>query len=170
MTAEGCRQRCRIVLMLEVDAAEHSAPRARAARARGGTASNNLNRVLQFTGYGRKSAHARGHPPTRGPEDDETKTMTVARPHHVCVPLSERRQHRPARSTCADVLGVRSSPLGADMVGKSRNMSADMLFMPGLLVLMPPTICCVRSQSVRDLVTEISGGATPAPVRCGSEL
>ena len=45
------------------------------------------------------------------------------------------------------------------MVGKSRNMSADMLFMPGLLALMPPTICCVRSQSVRDLVTEISGGA-----------
>ena len=51
------------------------------------------------------------------------------------------------------------------MVGKSRNMSADMLFMPGLLAWMPPTICCVRSQSVRDLVTEISGGATPH--RCG---
>ena len=60
---------------------------------------------------------------------------------------------------------MRSSPLGADMVGKSRNMSADMLFMPGLLALMTPTICCVRSQSVRDLVTEISGGATPH--RCG---
>ena len=86
-----------------------------------------------------------------------------------CAPL-KRRRHSPARSTCADVLGVRSSPLGADMVGKSRNMSADMLIMPGLLALMPPTICCVRSQSVRDLVTEISGGATPAPVRCGSEL
>ena len=40
-----------------------------------------------------------------------------------------------------------------------------MLIMPGLLALMPPTICCVRSQSVRDLVTEISGGATPH--RCG---
>ena len=51
------------------------------------------------------------------------------------------------------------------MVGKSRNMSSDMLFTPGLLGLMPPTICCVRSQSVRDLVTEISGGATPH--RCG---
>ena len=84
--------------------------------------------------------------------------------------LLKRRRHSPARSTRADVLGVRSSPLGADMVGKSRNMSADMLFTPGLLGLMPPTICCVRSQSVRDLVTEISGGATPAPVRCGSEL
>ena len=81
-----------------------------------------------------------------------------------CAPL-KRRRHSPARSTCADAFGVRSSPLGADMVGKSRNMSADMLFMPGLLALMPPTICCVRSQSVRDLVTEISGGATPH--RCG---
>ena len=109
-------------------------------------------------------------PLTRGPEDGETKTMTVARPHHVCVPLSERRQHRPARSTCADVLGVRSSPLGADMVIKSRSSFSDMLFTLGLLALMPPTICCVRSQSVRDLVPDISGGATPAPVRCGSEL
>jgi len=35
--------------------------------------------------------------------------------------------------------------------------------------LMPPTICCLRSQSVREFVTEISGGATPAPVRCGSQ-
>ena len=90
--------------------------------------------------------------------------MTVARPHHVCVPLSGQRQHHPARSTCADAFGVRSSPLGADMVSKSRNTSADMLFTPGLLALMPPTIC-VRSQSVGDLVTEISGGATPH--RCG---
>ena len=86
-----------------------------------------------------------------------------------CAPL-KRRRHSPARSTCAAAPVLRSSPLGADMVGKSRNMSADMLIMPGLLALMPPTICCVRSQSVRDLVTEISGGATPAPVRCGSEL
>ena len=109
-------------------------------------------------------------PLTRGPEDDETKTMTVARPQHVCMPLSERRQHHPARSTCADAPSLRSSPLGANMVGKSRNMSSDMLFMPGLLALMPPTICCVRLQSVRDFVTEISGGATPAPVWCGSEL
>ena len=81
-----------------------------------------------------------------------------------CAPL-KRRRHSPARSTCADAFGVRSSPLGADMVGKSRNMSADMLFTPGLLALIQPTICCVRSQSVRDLVTEISGGATPH--RCG---
>ena len=60
---------------------------------------------------------------------------------------------------------MRSSPLGADMVSKSRNTSADMLFMPWLLALMPPTICYVRAQSVRDYLTEISGGATPALVR-----
>ena len=108
------------------------------------------------TGCGPKYRRARVQPLTRGPEDDETKTMTVARPQHVCMPLSERRQHHPARSTCADAPSLRSSPLGANMVGKSRNMSSDMLFMPGLLALMPPTICCVRSQSVRDLVTEIS--------------
>ena len=81
-----------------------------------------------------------------------------------CAPL-KRGRHSPARSTCAAAPVLRSSPLGADMVGKSRNMSADMLFTPGLLGLMPPTICCVRSQSVRDLVTEISGGARRH--RCG---
>ncbi len=109
-----------------------------------------------------------GPPLLRGrSEDDEDRDSGTATTR---MPLSERRQHHPARSTCADASVLRSSPLGADMVGKSRNMSADMLFMPGLLALMPPTICCVRSQSVRDFVTEISGGATPAPVRCGSEL
>ena len=75
-----------------------------------------------------------------------------------CAAL-KRRRHSPARSTCADAFGVRSSPLAAPTW--SRNMSADMLFTPGLLAVMQPTICCVRSQSVRDLVTEISGGATP---------
>ena len=117
-----------------------------------------------------KHRRTRVQPLTRGPEDDETTTMTVARPQHVCMPLSERRQHHPARSICAAAPVLRSSQLGADMVGKSRNKSADMLFMLGLLALVPPTICCERSQSVRDSVTEISGGATPAPVRCGSEL
>ena len=81
-----------------------------------------------------------------------------------CAPL-KRRRHSPARSTCAAAPVLRSSPLGADMVRKSRNSFADVLFTPGLLALMPPTICCVRSQSVSDLVTEISGGATPH--RCG---
>ena len=91
----------------------------------------------------------------------ETKTMTVAWPHHACVPLSERRQHRPVRSTCADVSNVRSSPLGADMVCKSRNSFADALFTQGLMALMQPIICCVRAQSAREFVTEVSGGATP---------
>ena len=100
-------------------------------------------------------------PLTRGPEADETKTMTVAWPHHACVPLSERWQHRPVRSTCAAAPNVRSSPLGADMVCKSRNSFADTLFTQGLMALMQPIICCVRAQSVRDFVTEFSGGATP---------
>ena len=110
---------------------------------------------------GPKYRGARGQPLTRGPEADETKTMTVAWPHHACVPLSERRQHRPVRSTCAAAPNVRSSPLGADMVCKSRNSFADALFTQGLMALMQPTIWCVRAQSVRDFVTEFSGGATP---------
>ena len=72
-------------------------------------------------------------PLTRSPEADETKTMTVAWPHHACVPLSKRRQHHLARSTCAAASNVRSSPLGADMVCKSGNSSADALFTQGLI-------------------------------------
>ena len=106
-----------------------------------------------------RSAGAAAH--GGGPEADETKTMTVAWPHHACVPLSKRRQHRPARSTCADALGVRSSPLGAAMVCKSGNSSADALFTQGLMALMQPIVCCVRAQSAREFVTEFSGGATP---------
>ena len=46
-----------------------------------------------------------------------------------------------ARLTCADAPSMpRSSPLGADMVGKSRNSSADVLFTQGLMALMLPTI------------------------------
>ena len=100
-------------------------------------------------------------PLTRGPEADETKTMTVARPHHACVPLSKRRQHRPARSTCAAAPVLRCLPLGANTVCKSRNSFADALFTQGLMALMQPIICCVRAQSARELVTEFSGGATP---------
>ena len=100
-------------------------------------------------------------PLTRGPEADETKTMTVAWPHHACVPLSKRRQHHLARSTCAAAPNVRSSPLGADTVCKSRNSFADALFTQGLMALMQPIICCVRAQSAREFVTEFSGGATP---------
>ena len=104
-------------------------------------------------------------PLTRGPEADETKTMTVAWPHHACVPLSERRQHRPVRSTCA--AAPPTSPqrallaTGANTVCKSRTSFADALFTQGLMALMQPIICCVRAQSARELVTEFSGGATP---------
>ena len=46
----------------------------------------NMNiRVRLYRVRGPKSRHARMQPLTRGPEDDETKTMTVARPHHVCT-------------------------------------------------------------------------------------
>ena len=100
-------------------------------------------------------------PLTRGPEADETKTMTVTLPHHARVSLSKQRQHRPVRSTCAAAPNVRSSPLGADMVCKSRNSFGDALFTQGLMALVPPTICCVRAQSAREFVTEFSGGATP---------
>jgi hypothetical protein len=88
--------------------------------------------------------------------------MTVTLPHHARVSLSKRRQHRPVRSTCADALVLRSSPLGADMVCKSGNSFADALkITQGLMALVPPTICCVRAQSAREFVTEFSGGATP---------
>ena len=56
---------------------------------------------------------------------------------------------------------MRSSPLGADTVCKSRNSFADALFTQGLMALMQPIICCVRAQYAREFVTEFSGGATP---------
>ena len=39
-------------------------------------------------------------------------------PYTRLCAAEKRRRHSPARSTCADAFGVRSSPLGADMVGK----------------------------------------------------
>ena len=79
----------------------------------------------------------------------------------VRVPLSKRRQHHLARSTCAAASNVRSSPLGADMVCKARSSFADALFTQGLMASMQPIICCVRAQSARVFVTDFSGGATP---------
>ena len=81
-----------------------------------------------------------------------------------CAPL-KRRRHSPARSTCAAAPVLRSSPLGADMVRKSRNSFSDVLFTQELMALIPLTIWCVRAQSVRNFVTEFSGGA--ALQRCG---
>ena len=105
-------------------------------------------------------------PPTLSPEVSDAAASAVHAPHTRLCTAEAGEAYSPARSTCAAAPVLRSSPLGADMVGKSRNMSADMLFTPGLLGLMPPTICCVRLQSVRDFVTEISGGV-PRRHRCG---
>ena len=105
-------------------------------------------------------------PLTRGPEADETKTMTVTRPHHTTRAChcqsggSTVQRVRPVQMYPGS--SVRStSPLGADTVCKSRNSFADALFTQGLMALVPPTICCVRAQSAREFVTEFSGGATP---------
>jgi hypothetical protein len=111
-------------------------------------------------------------PLTRGPEADETKTMTVTLPHHARVSLSKRRQHHLARSTCADALGVRSSPLGADTVCKSRNSFgfADALFTQGLMALVPPTICWCEGAVCTRVCDRVLRRCHAAPKRCGSEL
>ena len=120
------------------------------------------NTVTSFhKGGGLYTVLSRGQLLTRGPEADETKTMAVTLPHRVRASLSGARQHRAARSTCADASNVRSSPLGANTVCKSRNSFGDALFTQGLMALMQPIICCVRAQSAREFVTEFSGGATP---------
>ena len=75
------------------------------------------------------------------------------------------------RSTCAAAPNVRSSPLGADRVCKSRNSSADALFTQGLMTLMQPIICCVRAQSACEFVIEFSQAVPRRTAkRCGSEL
>ena len=114
-------------------------------------------------GYGvlPKFSGARRKPHTRGAHAAETSSMLGTRPQLVGVFLLRWPQHHAARSTCAASSNVRSSPLGADTVCKSRNSFADALFTQGLMALVPPTICCVRAQSAREFVTEFSGGATP---------
>jgi hypothetical protein len=97
--------------------------------------------------------------------------MLGTRPQLVGVFLLRWSQHHAARSTCAASPNVRSSPLGANTVCKSRNSFADALFTQGLMALMQPTICCVRAQSAREFVTEFSlRRCHAAPKRCGSEL
>ena len=55
---------------------------------------------------------------------------------------------------------------GAHMVGKSRNMSADMIFMPGLLGLMLPTLCEARTAAPTPVDTCT---VTPKNLRAGKE-
>jgi len=52
------------------------------------------------------------------------------------------------------------------MVGKSRNMSADMIFMPGLLGLMLPTLCEARTAAPTPVDTCT---VTPKNLRAGKE-
>ena len=86
---------------------------------------------------------------TASESDTAFRRFTQQRTHvppytRGCAHLERRRRmHSAARSTCAAVSNVRSSPLGADTVCKSRNSSADVLFKqqgwwPCRLV--PPTI------------------------------
>ena len=100
-------------------------------------------------------------PLTRGPEASDTAASAAHPPYTRGCAHLERRKHSAARSTCAAAFSVRSSPLGANTVCKSRNSFADALFTQGLMALMQPIICCVRAQSAREFVTEFSGGATP---------
>ena len=92
-------------------------------------------------------------PLTRGPEASDTAASAAHPPHtRLCAPL-KRRRHSAARSTCAAASNVRSSPLGADMVCKSRNSFADALFTQGLVALMQPIICCVKAQSACEIAS-----------------
>jgi len=52
-------------------------------RGLGHAARVSLSIYASSTGYGPKYRGARGQPRTRGPEADETKTMTVTLPHRV---------------------------------------------------------------------------------------
>ena len=109
----------------------------------------------------------------RGPEADETKTMTVAWPHHACVPQhcqsgGSTIYYTAAPSSAFELCGCTRSALlatrrrhGVQVQELSRNSFADALFTQGLMALMQPIICCVRAQSAREFVTEFSGGATP---------
>ena len=49
------------------------------------------------------------------------------------------------RASCVDALSGRSSQLGADMVGKSRNSFSDVLFTQGLIASIPLIIWCARA-------------------------
>ena len=98
--------------------------------------------------------------------------MTVTRPQHSCACHCQS-----CGSTIQSALDLRRCPRrallatrGDDMVGKSRNMPADMLFMPGLLGLLDAAdhlLCEVADAVCTLFVTEISGRATPRRHRCG---
>ena len=98
-------------------------------------------------GYGARRGRGRTcrrQPLTRGPEAVKTKTMRVTLPlcaGSVTVSGGSTMQ----RASCVDALSGRSSPLGADMVGKSRNSFSDVLFTQGLIASIPLIIWCARA-------------------------
>ena len=112
------------------------------------------------TGCGLKSPKPRMQPLTRGPEADETKTMTAARPQHACVRPPGARQHRAARSSCAHAPVVRSATLNADTLKTSEDSTSDALFTQELMASMQPITSWARALSARDLLTDFSGGRT----------
>jgi hypothetical protein len=80
-------------------------------------------------------------PLTRGPQAGETKThhdSGMATPRvRATVKAAAATSSAFDGSTCAAAhVNMRSSPLGADMVCKSGNSSADALFTQGLMALM----------------------------------
>ena len=79
-------------------------------------------------------------PRTRGPVGLLTLPLQLCTPRTPGCAQLKRRKHSAARSTCADAPVLRSSPLGANTVCKSRNSFADALFTQGLMALMSPTI------------------------------
>ena len=92
----------------------------------------------------------------------------MALPQHVCVPLSGARQHRAARSSCADAPVVRSTPLRADTLKKSEDSTSDALFTPELTLEWPHR--WVLSQSSRGsgqvmLAGGVTAGATSGPMQ-----
>eukprot|EP00964_Phaeocystis_antarctica_P055065 scaffold32379_cov30-Phaeocystis_antarctica.AAC.1 len=82
--------------------------------------------------------------------------MTVARPHHACVPLSKRRQHRPVRSTCAAAPGRWRAILSAGMTSWAQGIAG--------------TVCSgsvpstVRRGQLRKVLCLFSSGAATATV------
>jgi hypothetical protein len=92
--------------------------------------------------------------------------MTVAHGHttRACHCQSGGSTPSIARSTCAAASNVRSSPHSAPTHGvqvQEQLCVCDAPFTQRLMALMQPIICYVRAQSVREFVTELSGGATP---------
>ena len=109
-------------------------------------------------------------PLTCVPEADETKTMTVAWSHHTTRAChyqssgSTAQRARPARCGCIGFALL--APLGRQHGVQVQEQLFRVLFTQVLIHLLQPIIRCVRAQSARDFVRDISGVVTPH--RCGT--